>query len=136
MSTPKTDEAAIRQIVRALHAAGFPFLEVYDGEEMVQARNESEAVAAVTAVDDATLFVHDPESGRNPWVRFVLGNDPEEVVADWTIDVERFDRTITSVTDRWWNTTSGFDPDVYDLSGSASRQHYIDTGEYLKHGES
>lgn len=99
MSAPKTDEAGIRQVIRALVGAGYSLVEVWDGEETVKVRNETQAVAAVTAVDDATLFFRTPEGDRNPWVRFVLGNDPEEVVCDYVVSLEP---VLGPLIDGWW----------------------------------
>lgn len=82
MTAPSSDSAGIRQTIRALRGAGYTLVEVWDGEETVRVKTESEAVEAITAVDDATLFVRTPEGDRNPWVRFVMGNDPEEVICD------------------------------------------------------
>ena len=75
---------------------------MFDGEETIKVRTETEAIDAIMAVDDATLFVHDHESNRNPWVRFVMGNEPEEVACDWSLGVERFERVLDEVTDGWW----------------------------------
>lgn len=85
MSAPKTDEAGIRQTIRALRAADYVLTAVYDGEDHVKVTNEQDAVDAITAVDDAYLFVMPKGSdGTTPdlWVRFVLGNAPDEVICD------------------------------------------------------
>lgn len=88
MSAPSTDEAGIRQTIRALVDAGYTLLEVFDGDEMIRTRTETEAVDAIMAVDDATLFVRTPLGDRNPWVRFVMGNDPEEVICDYVVSLD------------------------------------------------
>lgn len=83
MTAPSTDQAGIRQTIRALKAAGYTLLEVWDGgDEMVKVKTETEAIDAIMAVDDAHLFVRTPDGDYNPWVRFVMGNDPEEVICD------------------------------------------------------
>lgn len=102
MSAPSSDRAGIRQIIRALRAADYSLVEVWDGEETVKVSTEAEAIDAVMAVDDATLFVRTPDGSRNPWVRFVLGNDPEEVVCDHVVDCQDFEQVIDSVTSGWW----------------------------------
>lgn len=94
MAAPSSDSAGIRQAIRALRGAGYTLVEVWDGEETVPVKNESEAVAAITAVDDATLFVRTPEGDRDPWVRFVMGNDPEEVICDYVVDLTVLDDLI------------------------------------------
>lgn len=102
MSAPSSDRAGIRQIIRALRAADYSLVEVWDGEETVKVSTEAEAIDAVMSVDDATLFVRTPDGSRNPWVRFVLGNDPEEVVCDHVVDCQDFEQVIDSVTSGWW----------------------------------
>lgn len=97
MAVPSSDSAGIRQAIRALRDAGYTLVEVFDGGETVPVKTESEAVKAITAVDDATLFVRTPEGDRNPWVRFVMGNDPEEVICDYVVSLTVLDDLI----DRW-----------------------------------
>lgn len=100
MAAPSSDSAAIRQTIRALKGAGYTLLEVFDGEDTVEVKTETEALDAITAVDDATLFVRTPEGDRNPWVRFVLGNDPEEVVCDYVVSLSS---VIDPLTESWWS---------------------------------
>lgn len=98
MSAPSSDSAAIRQIIRALLAEGYTLVEVWDGEETVPVTNETTALAAVTAVDDATLFVRTPDGQYNPWVRFVMGNEPFEVAADW---IDTLSHVLDPLTSSW-----------------------------------
>ena len=96
MSAPSTDAAAMRHIIRALRADDWTLVKVFDGEEDVPVTNESEAIEAITAVDDAYLFVkRGEESG---WVFFVLGNEPLEVACNYTTNLTAVDR----VTREWW----------------------------------
>lgn len=83
MTAPSSDQAGIRQTIRALRDAGYTLVEVFNGEENVVVRTESAAIDAIMDVDDATLFVRTPDGQYNPWVRFVMGNDPDEVVCDY-----------------------------------------------------
>ena len=64
MSAPSSDRAGIRQVIRALQAAGYTLVEVFDGEDTVPTTTESAAIEAIMAVDDATLFVRTPEGDR------------------------------------------------------------------------
>jgi hypothetical protein len=98
MAAPKSDEAGIRQVIRALRAAGYTLVEVFDGEDNVPVKNETEAVEAITAVDDAHLFVRTPDGEYNPWVRFVMGNEPEEVVCDYVLTLSH---VLDPLTERW-----------------------------------
>lgn len=99
MSAPTSDLGGIQQTIRALKAAGYTLLEVFDGEETVRVGTESQAVQAITAVDDAILFVRrEPDS--NPWVRFVMGNEPEEVICDHAVSLSP---VLDPLTESWWS---------------------------------
>jgi hypothetical protein len=101
MSAPSTDRGAVQQIIRALRAADYQLVAVNDGEELVKVSNEAEALAAIFAVDEATLVVTIPRSdGRQGGVFFVLGNDPEEVAADWHLTLSP---VLDPLTRAWWS---------------------------------
>ena len=100
MPAPSSDTAAIRQVIRALKAADYPLVHVYDGEEEIEVTTETEAIDAITAVDDAYLYVRTPNRGILGWVRFVMGNDPEEVVCNHTTNLSP---VIDPVTKAWWS---------------------------------
>lgn len=86
MSAPSSDRAAIRQTIRALRAAGYAPYQVNDGEEVTDVRGatENKIIEDLMATDQSWLFVA-PAEGRREWVLFVLGNDPEEVINDYTV---------------------------------------------------
>lgn len=95
MSTPTTDRGGIEQVIRALRAAGWELDFVCDGEEDVPVKTELEATEEVLAVDDAYLNVKREfdETGQvrradTGYVYFVMGNDPDEVVCDYTTNLE------------------------------------------------
>lgn len=95
MGTPTTDRGGIQQVLRVLTESGHTLDRVYDGED-VDVSTVKDALEAVTAVDDAYLFVTLPDGERTGWVRFVLGNDPEEVVCDHTVNLEVVDKLTRS----------------------------------------
>lgn len=97
MSTPSSDKSAIRQIIRTLRAAGYVLNYVNDGEERISVANEAEAIEAITAVDEAVLWVAHPER-RESHVYFVLGNEPFEVAADYGVSL---DETLQPLFDHW-----------------------------------
>ena len=99
MSAPSSDRGGVTQIIRGLRATGHTLDRVWDGGENVPVVNEKEALDAIFAVDEAYLHVRLPDSEREGWVRFVLGNDPEEVVCDYTVNLSD---AIDPITDRWW----------------------------------
>lgn len=82
MSTPISDSAAIRQAIRNLRAAGWCLSYVDDGRDRVRVDTENEALDAILAVEDARLFLVNRATGLISWVRFVMGNDPDEVICD------------------------------------------------------
>jgi len=98
MSIPKTDQAAVRQTIRALRAFGYLLVSVDDGEELLSTTTEKQALEAIMAVDEATLWVTSPGSLHFAFVRFVLGNDPEEVICDYSVKLED---ALESVLDEW-----------------------------------
>lgn len=98
MSAPKTDEAGIRQTIRALRNAGYVLDFVDDGEEQIKVSNETEALDAIMAVDVAYLFVKHSDGERASHVLFVLGNDPEEVICDHGLTLSH---VIDPLMERW-----------------------------------
>lgn len=86
MSKPSSDAAGIRQTIRALRDAGWELASVNDREEDLKVTNEAEALAAVTAVDEAFLYV--TKGDQRGYVFFVLGNEPDEVICDYTVNLE------------------------------------------------
>ena len=100
MSAPSSDSAAIRQIIRALRAAGYALDTVSAYGEHIVVKNEDEAIKEITDFDDAWLYVKDSE-GFYHGVYFVLGNAPEEVAADWHVSLSH---VIDPLTESWWWT--------------------------------
>lgn len=94
---PTTDRGAAQQIIRALVRDGWGLTIVWDGEESTAITNETEALNAIFAVDMAHLHV--TRGSDRGWVWFVLGNDPEEVAADWTVNLSG---TLDPLTERWF----------------------------------
>lgn len=97
MSAPESDKAAIRQIIRALKAAGWALTFVDDREEETPVKGEQEAIDVIMGVDEA--FMHVQRDGVNGYVFFVLGNDPEEVACDYTVNLGD---VIDPLTDSWF----------------------------------
>lgn len=96
MSAPSTDRGALQQVIRAMIARGIVLDRVFDGEEDIPVKNETEALDAIFAVDMSWLHVKvDNTVG---YLFIVLGNDPEEVVADYTINLES---SLASIFESW-----------------------------------
>ena len=107
MATPSSDSAGIRQSIRALRNAGYSLVAVddggyyepaeggdSDGDQIVS--NETQAIEAITAVDDARLFVKNGDVSG--WVRYVMGNSPEEVICDYTVNLSH---VLDALIDSW-----------------------------------
>lgn len=101
MSAPTTDRGGIEQTIRALRAAAWELDFVDDGgDEKVPVTTEPEAIDAIMAVDVSWLHVKRTD-GRfdNGYVFFVLGNDPEEVICDHTVNLSD---VLDPLTRSWW----------------------------------
>ena len=63
---------------------------VFDGEDTnrlnaaMQHTRRKEAVGIITSVDESKLYVS--YGGKSGWVHIILGNDPDELAADWAGD--------------------------------------------------
>lgn len=117
MSVPSSDSAAIRQVVRAFKAAGVEpyYVEYGDDEgEKVEGASEQAIIDAIMAVDDAYLLVRLPVANpkkdrygdgepmyvkQESHVRFVMGNEPEEVVCDYGVSLSF---VLDPLTESWW----------------------------------
>lgn len=95
---PSNDKEAIFLILDGLREQGVMVTEVHDGEEEIPVASVSDAVEAVTAVDMATVYVTKPNGGES-FIFFVLGNDPEEVAADYGVSLSNY---IDPIVDPWW----------------------------------
>lgn len=114
MSAPSTDQAAIRQTLRALKAADVvpTYAEYGDGDgEDVTGATEQATIDAIMAVDDAYLIVDLPAAlhyethpghreGTTSHIRFVMGNDPEEVICDHGTALSP---VLDPLTESWWS---------------------------------
>jgi hypothetical protein len=96
VSIPTTDRGGIQQAIRALLSDGWKLDSVFDTEEDIPVNNETEAIEAIEAVGLGHLHVtRDNDRG---WVFFVLGNDPDEVICDYTTNLDIIDK----LTDGWY----------------------------------
>lgn len=97
MPCPTTDRGGVTQVVQALVADGWRLELVDDGDENIT-RTPVSAIDAIMAVDDSRLYVsrHRDDDHAYGWVRFVLGNSPEEVVCDFTTNLEVVDALTSS----------------------------------------
>ena len=105
MAAPSSDKAGVRQTYRALRAAGFT-IGVQDGahEEFPAPMSEEDAIGEVMSCDDGFFIVHNDgttnQADRFGYVYFVFGNSPEEVINDYTTNLEN---VIEPMSAKWWD---------------------------------
>lgn len=95
---PCDDRQAMRLVIRGIMAKGVTLDFIYDGEEDVPVSTTATALDILCNLDDAFLHVVRPDGIRG-WIRFVMGNEPFEVVCDHTINLSEY---IDPITDPWW----------------------------------
>lgn len=96
---PNSDREAVSLIIKGMLATGHKLMSVFDTEENIFVNTEEEALDAIFAVDTAHLHLRLP-NGDTGWIWFVLGNDPEEVAADYTVNL---DPHVDNIVSPWWN---------------------------------
>jgi hypothetical protein len=96
------ERMAVRMILQHVVDNGWRIDGVDDGgEEVVPAATVAEAHEAVFAVDEARVYVSKKVPGptgyptdnetKRGWMYFTLGNDPEEVLSDYTVNIAELD---------------------------------------------
>lgn len=99
---PATDRDAVREILDALVAANWVVHRlVYDDGEVCEEplTTVDEVMQQVFSVDICYVHSHFVDYG---WMMFVLGNDPEEVLADYTVNLEP---VVGPLQDKWLGLT-------------------------------
>jgi hypothetical protein len=100
---PKSDEEGVRRVYDALVKAGYR-IGVQDGarEEFPPPMSKDDAVSEVMSCDDGFFIVFDDDSteqqDRFGYIYFVYGNEPGEVVCDYTTNLEH---VIEPLTKNW-----------------------------------
>jgi hypothetical protein len=72
----------VRDLLERLIAAGFVISEIDDGEETIKFTTLDAAVDTITSVDESTVWTTATDKS-DPVLFIVLGNGPEEIVADY-----------------------------------------------------
>lgn len=106
---PSNDKEAITLILQGLVAAGHTIVSVIDDtwnkDDKTYTSDVDEAVDLITGVDEGFVLLRtkdsdDPDYMDDAWIYFVLGNDPEEVACNYTVNL---DPDLSNITDPWWN---------------------------------
>ena len=94
MSAPTSDRGGMQQVIRAMRADGWEIDSAWDGEESLESPNETAAIDWVMACDQGHIYFR--KGDETGWVFFVLGNEPEEVVNDYTVNLTAVDALTSS----------------------------------------
>jgi hypothetical protein len=94
------EKSIVRHLIRELKTAGFLPDQVWDGGEYVNTKNESQVLAAVFAVDDATIHFDAGKgaNGKSHGVLIVLGNGCD-CISDYHIGDAEFEAVLDRVSD-------------------------------------
>jgi hypothetical protein len=99
---PSNDKEAITLILEGLIKAGCVVTKVNNHAEIIEydgAAPLEEIIAEATATDDAFVYLTMPDGSSGAYVWFVLGNEPEEVACDHTINLSDY---IDPIVKPWW----------------------------------
>ena len=102
MSKPSSDRAAISRIIDGLIERGCtPTLSRNGANEDLPYTDKKSALDWLTSCDEGVLFVDLPEGAehKSSHIYFVLGNDPEEVAADYGVSVSPY---LDPIVNPWW----------------------------------
>ena len=98
---PTDDKTAITDILEGMVKKGWTIDYVDDEEDTYHTSDVATAVSHVTDVDQASVYLSHKKRGiEEAWLWFVLGNDPEEVVCNYTVTL---DPDLSSIVDPWWD---------------------------------
>lgn len=114
-SLPRDDNAGILAAINALKSVGYRPWQWFDedyNEWLDLPEPVAEVVAEITSVDDAEVMFEHTERGNAFWVRFVMGNDPSEVICDHSyMDEDEVGhdayQAIDNLINRWIDIESG-----------------------------
>lgn len=98
MNKPHTERAGVEQTWDALTAAGYS-ITAWDGTgEEFPGLERDDAIREVMSCDDGHFIVF-KNGERVGWVWFVFGNDPVEVISDYTLTLMHI---LDPLTDGWY----------------------------------
>ena len=119
MSVPKDDRSAIRRMIRALKKVGAKVVELgptdWGEPEPLDKLTEKAVLDAIMDYDDICVLFErkgpawTPEKGysnNHITLRFVMGNEPDEVVCDWapySEDENSLSKVVDKEAESWWS---------------------------------
>ena len=105
---PTSDRAAIKRVTKALEKAGVKptFMNGGDGSEDISTLSAKAVLNEILDYDDVCVFYESVDKTTYIELRFVMGNDPSEVVCDWWPYSENLDslsKVVDTETTSWWH---------------------------------
>lgn len=97
---PITERGVIQKLIRFLKSKDFNLVSVDDGGEVFKNPSEKTALDAVFSVGESWMRFQ-REGFKPHTVYIVLGNEPDEVISDWSFsegDPDGFDKTMDNFT--------------------------------------
>lgn len=85
------EKSIVRKLIKMMRYFGWNLHSVYDSEETIEVSNENEAINAVFAVDEASIFFR--RDGRIGGVFIVLGNGTD-VITDYSTTSAEFEKLV------------------------------------------
>lgn len=99
---PSNDYEAILLILEGLVAKGHRidgFIDdTWNKEDVTYTDSPRTATEGMCGVDEGFVLMTDKE-GKSGYIYFVLGNSPEEVACDYTVNL---DPDLSNITNPWW----------------------------------
>lgn len=92
----------VRSICKTLVENGVEIVGASDCEEPIKSSNIKEIVECICGVDEGYIYVKTPDTpeGKKKVLFIVLGNEPEETIADWSSD-PLLDKVCEKFSEKW-----------------------------------
>lgn len=98
-------EPVVRDLAQTLLDAGFELAKVSDNEDTYNQPTIAKVVETICSVDYSALYVKGGFDDEPMWLELVLGNEPEELVSDYTArDTTAgllLDQTVQAWSEKW-----------------------------------
>jgi hypothetical protein len=92
----------IRRYLKALVDTGYEIAVDYEQEDLTWHRDVQLGLEEVTAVDIATVYCREPGAKTTKgWLYFVQGNEPGEVLNDYTTNLEEVLAPVNAYAEEW-----------------------------------
>ena len=105
----------IEDVILHLLAEGLTITHVDNGwDEEFVVNTVEEAVELINEVDEANLYLENPD-GKKRWVHIVMGNEPYEIVSDYTCD-PLIDKATEKFSEKWVNRSCPLNGHIFPKS--------------------